>query len=91
MSASPEGLSLHIFRGRAGIFDAQDCVHIMFDTYPGDPCEWSATIVSATCKALGVDSAWCDVWLAEETGQSGIDHAISYWHETIGDGEGFIA
>ena len=89
-NATPEGLYLSIFHGQAGIFDAQECVHIMFDTYPGDPCEWSAGIVTATCKALGIDRAHCDVWETEELGQSGIDNAIAYWHETVGDGEGFI-
>lgn len=91
MSALPEGLYLHVFDKKAGVFDAQECVHIMFDVYPGDPCEWSASIVSKTCEALGVEYALCDAWEVEEPADSGgIDRAIAYWHENIGDGEGFI-
>lgn len=84
----PEGLHLDREGNALLVRDAQDVTHIEFVTGAGDPCAWSATIVEATCKALGIDEHW-DYTDDDEVPVT-LEKIIADWHEDLGAEDGFL-
>ena len=82
--SGPEGLILVHDEDILRIVDAQDIPHITFTTGQGDGCVWSRTIVTATCKALGVTRAISDGDFVV------VGKAIRLWHVALGAEDGFL-
>lgn len=81
----PEGLYLLVEGDHLSICDAQEIPHVTFQTGAGDPVDWSANIVQATCRALGVTEAWTGNGF-----ETGVEGAIALWHIERGVEDGFL-